>query len=177
MEYWRHKISLGNFAMLETVSYVTEECDGAKQTSIIEHLAASELELTIYFPEISSQTPWPLRDPFTAPVTSIPDKNYAFQTELLGLREDSGAKMKFDTESLTVFLSTMAATYPNLCDLAFRHFLPFTYHCDVAFSDFLHVKTKFSNRLPVAHGIRCKLAVTKPRIKKLVDVMQHHPSH
>ncbi|KAI0216431.1 Deoxyribonuclease gamma [Lamellibrachia satsuma] len=38
--------------MLETVSEVTEECDGATQTLITEHLAAWELEFTRYFPEI-----------------------------------------------------------------------------------------------------------------------------
>ena len=43
------KISLGNFAMLETVSEVTEEWDGATQTLISEHLATWELEFTRYF--------------------------------------------------------------------------------------------------------------------------------
>ena len=38
LENWRRKISSGNFAMLETVSEVTEECDGAMQTLISEHL-------------------------------------------------------------------------------------------------------------------------------------------
>ena len=101
------------------------------------------MELTRYIPEISTQTSRLLGDPFTAPVTYIPDDNDANQTELLGLQEDSGAKMKFDTETITVFWSTMAATYPKLCDLAFL--LPFTstYCCEAAFSDLLNIKTKF----------------------------------
>ena len=44
----------------------------------------------------------------TAPVTCIPDDNDDGQTELLTLQEDSGAKIKFETESLTVFWSSMA---------------------------------------------------------------------
>ena len=70
---------MGYFAMLETVSEVTEECDGATQTSITENLAAFELEFTKYFPEISSQTSRLLMDPSTASVTYIPDENAAAQ--------------------------------------------------------------------------------------------------
>ena len=115
----------------------------------------------------------------SSPVTCIPDDNDDAQTELLTLQEDSGAKMKFETESLIVFWSSMAASYPNLCDLAFRHLLPFssTYSCEAAFSQLLHIKTKYRNRLEVKHDLRCALSETKPRIKKLVENLQHHPSH
>ena len=82
-----------------------EECDGATLTLITEYLAALELELTRHFPEISSQTFWLLRDPSTAPETFIPDDNDAAHTELMGLQEDSGAKMKFDTETLSVLVN------------------------------------------------------------------------
>ena len=44
LENWRRKISMGNFAVLETVSQVTEECDGATKILITERLAALELE-------------------------------------------------------------------------------------------------------------------------------------
>lgn len=80
---------------------------------------------------------------------------------------------------LSVFWSSVAVSYPNLCDLAFRHLLPFssTYSCEAAFSQLLHIKTKYRNRLEVKHDLRCALSETKPRIKKLVDNLQHHPSH
>ena len=46
-----------------------------------------------------------LRSPFIAQETHIPDDNEAFyQTELLGLQEDSGAKMKFNTKTLSVLV-------------------------------------------------------------------------
>lgn len=37
------------------------------------------------------------------PMTFIPDDNDDGQTELLKLQEDSGSKMKYEDESLTVF--------------------------------------------------------------------------
>ena len=72
----------------------------------------------------------------------------------------------------------MAASYPNLCDLAFRQLLPFssTYSCEAAFSQLFHIEIKYCNRLEVNHDLRCALNETKPRIKKLVDNLQHHPS-
>ena len=106
-------------------------------------------------------------------MTCIPDDNDDGQNELLTLQEDSEAKMKFETESLTVFLSSMAASYPNLCDLAFRHPPPFssTYSCKAAFSQLLHIKMKYRNRLEVKHDLRCDLSETKQSIKKLVDII------
>ena len=105
-------------------------------------------------------------------MTCIPDDNDDGQTELLTLQEDSGAKMKFETEFQIVFWSSIAASYPNLCDLAFRHLLPFssTYSCEAAFSQ-LHIKMKYRNRLEVEHDLRCALSETKSRIKKLVDII------
>ncbi|XP_063612431.1 zinc finger BED domain-containing protein 5-like, partial [Penaeus indicus] len=174
MENWRRKVGMGNLAMLETVSEIAEECDVATQNLITQHLEALEGEFKRYFPDIQSLTSQLVRFPFTAPVTCIPDDNDDGQTELLTLQEDSGAKMKFETESLTVFWSSMAASYPNLCDLAFRHLLPFssTYSCEAAFSQLLHIKTKYHSRLEVKHDLRCALSETKPRIKKLVDNLQ-----
>ncbi|XP_063847651.1 SCAN domain-containing protein 3-like [Scylla paramamosain] len=179
MENWRSKVGMGTLAMLDTVSEIVEECEAATQNLITQHLEALEGEFKRYFPDIQSLTSRLVRAPFTAPVTCIPDDNDDGQTELLTLQEDSRAKMKFETESLTVFWSSVAASYPNLCDLAFRHLLPFssTYSCEAAFSQLLHIKTKYRNRLEVKHDLRCALSETKPRIKKLVDNLQHHPSH
>ena len=170
---------MGNLAMLETVSEIPEECDVATQNLITQHHAAMEGEFKRYFPDKQNLTSRLVRFPFTAPVTCIPDDNDNGQTELLTLQEDSGAKMKFETESLTVFWSSMAASYPNLCDLAFWHFLPFssTYSCETAFSQLLHIKTKYRNRLEVKQDLRCALSKTKPRIRQLVNNLQHHPIH
>ena len=144
IENWRRKVGMENLAMLETVSEIPEERDVVTQNLITQHLEALEGEFKRYFPDIQNLTSRLVR--FTAPVTCIPDDNDNAQTKLLTLQEDSGAKMKFETESLTVFWSSMAASYPNLCDLAFRH-LPFssTYSCETAFYQLLHIKTKYRN--------------------------------
>ena len=34
MENWRHKVGMGNLAMLDTVSEIVEECDAATQNLI-----------------------------------------------------------------------------------------------------------------------------------------------
>ena len=87
--------------------------------------------------------------------------------------------MKFQTEFLTVLWSSMAASYPNLCNLAFRHLLPLasTYSCEAAFSQLLYMESKYRNRLDVKHDQRYAVSEIKPRIKMLVDGLQHHPSH
>ena len=138
-----------------------------------QHLEALEREFKRYCPDFQSLTSRLVRAPFITPVTCIPDDNDDGQTELLTFQDDSGAKMKFETESLTVFWSSMATSYPNLCDLAFRHLLPFssTYSCETAFSQLLHIKMKYRNRLEVKHDLRCSLSKTKPRIKKLLEII------
>ena len=161
--------------MLETVSEVTYQYDGATQTLVTEHKATLELEFTRYFPEISSQTYRLLRDPFTAPVTSIPDDNDAAQTELLGLRGDSSANMKFDTETLTVFWSTVAGTYPNSCDLVFCHLLPFpsTYPnlCDLVFCHLLPFPSTYPN---LCDPVFCHLLPFPSTYPNLCDLVFCH---
>ncbi|XP_063845416.1 SCAN domain-containing protein 3-like [Scylla paramamosain] len=44
MENWRHKVGMGNLAMLKTVSEIVEECDAATQNLITQHLEALEEE-------------------------------------------------------------------------------------------------------------------------------------
>ena len=114
MEIWRRKVGMGNLAMLETVSEIVEKCDAATHILITQHLEALEGEFKRYFPDFQSLTSRLVRAPFTAPVTCIPDDNDDAQTELFTFQEDSRAKMKFETESLTVFWSSMATSYPNL---------------------------------------------------------------
>ena len=50
---------------------------------------------------------------------------------------------------------------------------PFNFHaiylCEAAFSSMLVIKTKARNRLDVEPDLRCCLAVTQPRIQKLVN--------
>ena len=48
MENWRRKVGMENFAMLETVSEIVEECDAATQNLITQHLEALEGEFKRY---------------------------------------------------------------------------------------------------------------------------------
>ena len=86
------------------MSDITEECDTATKNLIVQHLEALVEEFKRYFPDIQSQTSRLIRSPFTAPVTCISDDNDDGQNELLTLQEDSGAKIKFETEALSVLV-------------------------------------------------------------------------
>ncbi|XP_068210544.1 zinc finger BED domain-containing protein 5-like [Palaemon carinicauda] len=107
---------MGNLAMLKKVSQMASECDAATHNLITQHLEALEGEVKRYFLDPQRQNSLLVRFPFTAAGTCISDDNDDCQTELLALQEDSGAKIKFEHESLTVFWSSMAASYPNICD-------------------------------------------------------------
>ena len=85
MENWMRKIRMGNLAMFETVSDITEECDTATKNLIVQHLEALVGEYKRYFPDIQSQSSRLIRSPFTAPVTCISDDNDDGQNELLTL--------------------------------------------------------------------------------------------
>ena len=108
--------------------------------------------------------------PLCCGFSSIPDNDdkITYQTEILGLQEDSGAKMKFAIETITVFWSTMAATYRNLCDLAFRHLLPFTstYRnlCDLAFRHLLPFTSTYRNLCDLAFRHLLPFTSTYPNL-------------
>ena len=38
-------------------------------------------------------------------------------TEILTLQEDLGSKIKFESEPVTIFWASMAASYPKFCDI------------------------------------------------------------
>ena len=65
-------------------------------------------------------------------------------------------------------------SYPIVSDMALKLLMPFpsTCLCEAAFSSMLVIKTKARNRLDEP-DLRCCLAVTEPRIQKLVDEKQH----
>lgn len=71
----------------------------------------------------------------------------------LTLQENSGAKS--EVESFTVFWSSLAASYPKLCDLV--------YSCKAVFFQLLHINVKYRNKLKVNYDLRCALTETKLR--------------
>ena len=48
MENWRRKVGMENFAMLDTVLEIIEECDAATHNLITQHLEALEGEFKRY---------------------------------------------------------------------------------------------------------------------------------
>ena len=180
---WERKIKNGNISMLVELSSVCDSLDGDLKELILEHIRNLSAEFNDYFrikiDSDSSPIVRMLRNPFTADVTCISDDDDDSQTELLSLQADGGAKVTFEGTSLTKFWFSMKSSYPRLYNIAQREILPFgsTYLCETAFSAMLQIKSKQRNRLNVGDDIRCCLAKTEPRIRKLVDELQHHPSH
>lgn len=181
LDNWKRKVAMGNVAMFETVSDVLDERELSHESRdvICEHLQSLEDEFKLYFPEISNETVWLVRDPFTAPISSISDDNDVAQTELMELQEDSTAKICFRTKSLTQFWCIMKERAPNVADIVLRVLLPFasTYRCEQGFSTLMNIKTKNRNRLNVQDDLRCVLSSTQPRIRQLVAKKQCQPSH
>ena len=72
----------------------------------------------------------------------------------------------------------MLGSYPIVSEIALKLLMPFpsTYLCEAAFSSMVVIKTKARNRLDVEPDLRCCLAVTQPRIQKLVNEKQHQKS-
>ena len=87
--------------------------------------------------------------------------------------------MLFSRVDLPSFWSSMLGSYPIVSEIALKLLMPFpsTYLCEAAFSSMLVIKTKARNRLHVEAELSCCLAVTQPRIQKLVDEKQHQKSH
>lgn len=171
----------GNVAMFETVCDVLDERELSHESRdvICQLLQSLEDEFKRYFPEISNETVWLVRDPFTAPISSISDDNDVAQTELMKLQEDSMAKFCFRMKSLTQFWCLMKERVPNVADIVLRVLLPFasTYRCEQGFSTLMNIKTKNRNRLNVQDDIRCALSSTQPKKRQLVAKKQCQPSH
>ena len=108
----------------------------------------------------------------------IYDNHDAAQEEFIKLVNDSGAQELFPRVDLPSFWSSLLGSYPIVSDMALKLLIPFpsTYLCEAAFSSILVIKTKARNRLDIEPDLRCCLAVTEPRIQKLVE-KQHQKSH
>ena len=101
----------------------------------------------------------------------ISDNHNAVQEELIKLVSDSGAQELFSRVDLPSFWISLLGIYPIVSDMALKLLMPFpsTYLCEAAFSSMLVIKTKARNRLDAEPDLRCCLAVTEPRIQKLVN--------
>lgn len=109
----------------------------------------------------------------------ISDTHDAAQEEFIKLVNDSGGQELFSRVDLPSFWSSLLGSYPIVSDMALKLLMPFpsVYLYEAAFSCMLVIKTKARNRLDVEPDLRCCLAVTEPRILKLVDEKQRQKSH
>ena len=119
-----------------------------------------------------------IRNPFRDAEAVMLDDDTILE-ELNVMRFDSDARALFDQMPLTRFWCKMRPTYPRLSDLSLKILLPFpiTYACESGFSSMVVIKTKYRSRLNLEPDFRCALAKTRPRLGKLVEAQQQHPTH
>ncbi|KAG7156439.1 Zinc finger BED domain-containing protein 5-like 8, partial [Homarus americanus] len=183
LQNWQRKVSAGNFAMFENISIVLDEIeedhllDPSLKNFIIQHLKSLESELKRYFPKFEKERKL-VRNPFsgTLDIAVIPDDG---QHEFLDLRNESAVRDLYEEKYLTVFWCSMYQSYPKVSEIALRVILSFstTYLCESGFSILLQLKNKIRNRLHVDPDMRGALSVTQPRINRLTERKQCHPSH
>ena len=100
-------------AMVEHMTGVDETWTEKMKHLISQHLAALQTEFERYSPDTDTGMADIVWDPFRSPATVIPDDDNQTQTELVSLKEDWGVKLKFQTESLPVFLGNDDRTVPQ----------------------------------------------------------------
>ena len=135
-------------------------------------------EFCRYFPGVEEESlEWKLiRNPF---FTDFEDVPVYIQEEFLDMKCNSSAKDDFNRLSLEEFWLKYLAMYHNVSLLALRVIVRFssTYLCEAAFSTLVFIKNKYRNRMDIENDMRCAISETPPRIKKLVEQKQLHPSH
>ena len=177
LELWEAKVSVGKFDFFENLSSALGDTTDQSICALVKaHLSALRNELQDYFPDLSDSDMKMIRNPFIFDVTSIPD---ILQEEFVELINDSNARDKFETLSLTKFWCEMSVMYPNVAEIAIKPLLmfPSTYLCEQGFSSLLLIKNKFRARMSVEDDLRLALTKTVPRIDNLVRKMQAQPSH
>ena len=171
---WRRKAENGNFAMFNNLSDISE-INNELKTDVV-HLKELESEFKHYLPEVSGDDLSLARNQFWLSPENVEDE---LQDQLIDLKNDSSCRDLFETLPVTEFWLNVASSYPELSKIVLKKLLTFssTWLRESAFSALVCMKSKQSNRLDVAHDIRCALSTTEPRISKLVAKAQEHPSH
>ena len=101
------------------------------------------------------------------------------EDKLLELAADEGLKRSFETSTLASFWIQVKTEYPKLSEIALKTLLPFptTYLCETGFSTMSVIKTKYRNCLDIHSPMRVALSSIEPRLNKLTNKKQAHPSH
>ncbi|KAI0978254.1 hypothetical protein GJ496_004256 [Pomphorhynchus laevis] len=186
LEAWKSRVSKDCYDMFHLLATVID--DAGEELNILslrkvikEHLINLADRFQHYFP--AEEDPrigngWiinpfiPLRDDFVGSVL--------MEDKLLDLAADEGLKRIFETStSLASFWIKVKTEYSNLSEIALKTLLvfPTTYLCETGFSTMSVIKTKYRNCLDIHSPIRVALSSIQPRLSKLTNKKQAHPSH
>ena len=186
LEAWKSRVSRDCYDMFHLLATVID--DAGEDLNIVslrnvikEHLINLADRFQHYFPAEEDPrigTGWirnpimPLRDDFVVSVI--------MEDKLLELAADEGLKRSFETStSLASFWIKVKTEYPKLSEIALKTLLPFptTYLCETGFSTMSVIKTKYRNCLDIHSPMRVALSSIQPRLDKLTNKKQAHPSH
>ncbi|KAF2355499.1 HAT C-terminal dimerization domain [Trinorchestia longiramus] len=186
LEAWKSRVSRDCYDMLHLLATVID--DAGEDLNIVslrivikEHSINLEDRFQHYFPAEEDPrigTGWirnpfmPLRDDFVVSV---------MEDKLLELAADEGLKRSFETStSLASFWIKVKTEYPKLSEIALKTLLlpfPTTYLCETGFSTMSVIKKKYRNCLDIHSPMRVALSSIQPRLTKLTNKKQTHPSH
>jgi len=182
LQRWGNRVEERSFVYFPELAQILADDDGQKDLiSIIgddiqRHLKSLSNGFDGYFPNLSVD-PW-IQDPFAVSIGDIDDNE--LKDDLIELKASSRLKMQFSTvANPSDFWATNFEAFPNLAAKALRITLPFvTSHlCEAGFSALIAMKTKVRARRDIGPDMRVALSKTPPRIKRLVEGKQEHPSH
>uniref|UniRef100_UPI00358FFEDB protein FAM200C-like n=1 Tax=Myxine glutinosa TaxID=7769 RepID=UPI00358FFEDB len=183
LRLWSNRVEKRSFVNFPELAQILADDDAQNDfcsTLVVDikgHLKSLSDSFDGYFPNLSVD-PW-IQDPFTILIDDIDDDN-ELKDDLIELKASGRLKMQFSTvASPSEFWASNYEAFPNPAAKALRMTLPFvtTYLCEAGFSALVVMKTKLRARLDVGPDMRVALSKTAPRIKRLVEEKQEHPSH
>uniref|UniRef100_UPI00358E8A1A protein FAM200C-like n=1 Tax=Myxine glutinosa TaxID=7769 RepID=UPI00358E8A1A len=183
LRLWSNRVEKRSFVNFPELAQILADDDAQNDfcsTLVVDikgHLKSLSDSFDGYFPNLSVD-PW-IQNPFTILIDDIDDDN-ELKDDLIELKASGRLKMQFSTvASPSEFWASNYEAFPNLAAKALRMTLPFvmTYLCEAGFSVLVVMKTKLRARLDVGPDMRVALSKTAPRIKRLVEEKQEHPSH
>uniref|UniRef100_UPI00358ECE95 protein FAM200C-like n=1 Tax=Myxine glutinosa TaxID=7769 RepID=UPI00358ECE95 len=183
LRLWSNRVEKLSFVNFPELAQILADDDAQNDfcpTLVVDikgHLKSLSDSFDGYFPNLLVD-PW-IQDPFTILIDDIDDDN-ELKDDLIELKASGRLKMQFSTiASPSEFWASNYEAFPNLAAKALRMTLPFvtTYLCEAGFSALVVMKTKLRARLDIGPDMRVALSKTAPRIKRLVEEKQEHPSH
>lgn len=167
--------------MFPTLAQIVEEATNKFNIDdlyglIKEHLENLTVQIQDYFPNECSKSFSLTINPFNTSIYDVPE---AAEEEFIDLKNNFEAKSWFGELQLQEFWVKTFPKFKVLSEIALRNLLPFptTYLCETAFSQLLHLKSKYRNKLNVEDDLRCAISTTENRIKLLAEKLQYQPSH